>query len=482
MTNPIVQALSWADKTPNVLAITGAGSAITFSSFKSSTKKIASMLRARGVKPGHVVGVRMHGALHGLFVSAIMHEGAVGFAAKEPVLEKYGEHIDFVFSDEADLVSKAKNGVLVDENFLSAADRTNSQIEPNEFESEDSPVHLVFSSGTTGTPKAVSFSVKVLEERLMAAQNNWMHSTPLLCELALDTISGMITFFHSIFNGQTYLVPSSAKENALLINELGVASAHTSPAKLKDLLVELKSLDKELTNLKEIQVVGGLVSGALAAEIIEAFKVKLTIIYGSTEAGAVTKGEFDHSNVQNVGKPLEASEVEIIDENVVQVPIGRDGTIRIKTAYQAKSYWNLKDVQADSFSEGWFYPGDRGRILSTGELQILGRVDEVVNLSGMKVDPGWIDARISSYRGIKDFACFSVPDESRLYEKLAIAIVFDDEINLDNFRNYLIKELGDSSPQAIVRVNEIARNSLGKPNRLKLRLDYMNALGIPQAN
>ena len=477
MVNPIEQAFRWADTQPEKLAIAGANAEIDYRTFKSSVKKIAAMLKSHGVKPGHVVGVRMHGALHGIFVSAIMHEGAVAFAVKGPVLDKYGEHIDFVFSDETLLVAKAAQGVLVDAEFLTQADRLNTNIEPFDLDSENDLVHLVFSSGTTGVPKGVCFTVAELQQRTVAAHDNWMKTKPFFCELALDTISGMLTFFQAIFTGDTYLVPSSAVEDANLIEKYKVSCIKTSPAKLKDLVAAFKEQGNDFSSLKEIQVAGGLLSSELGAEVVSLFGVSLTYLYGSTEVGAVTRGSFDPAMVQNVGSILPTAEVQILDEQGHPLPFESDGAIRIKTTYQSKSYWNLQGSGSSTFRDGWFYPGDRARRIEDGTLHILGRVDEVVNLAGMKVDPGWIDARISRYRGIKDFACFAVPDESLHYEKLAIAVVFDDEISIENFMTHLQKELGDSSPQAIVRVLEIPRNSLGKPNRLQLRQDYIQAMG-----
>jgi acyl-coenzyme A synthetase/AMP-(fatty) acid ligase len=355
----------------------------------------------------------------------------------------------------------------------------NATIQPNEYESEDSLAHLIFSSGTTGMPKGVCFTIRDLQERAEAAGNSWMPSKPFLCQLAQDTVSGAITYFHSIFNGETYFVPGSDKEDAELIAEMKVTAIQTSPAKLKDLL---SNDPRQLDSLEVIQVAGGLLSSQLAEDSRKQLGVELVYIYGSTEVGLVAKGTINPDDTQTVGSVVSSCQVQILDELGHELPFDSDGTLRVKTNYQSRKYWKVADSGSSSYVDGWFYPGDMARLSKDGTLKVLGRVDEIVNLSGVKVDPGFIDTQISRYRGIKDFACFAIPDEIQLSEKLAIAIVFDEEINIDNFITHMRSHLGDSYPRAVVRVKEIPRNSMGKPNRLELRAKYLEGTGDRASN
>jgi acyl-coenzyme A synthetase/AMP-(fatty) acid ligase len=476
MVNLINKIFAIADLQPKALAVKGAGVEYDFQYFKKSVIKVAALMRSSGVAPGHVVGLRMHGSLQAIFSLAVMHEGAVAFSAKAPILTKYRNDIDFVFSDEHALVLMAKNGILVNPDLLIKAEGLSAQIQPHEYESENSLVHLVFSSGTTGVPKGVCFTSADLERRTSAANDNWMPSKPFLCELGLDTVSGMQTLFYSLLSGETYLLPSSAEANAKLIYEMQVRSIKTSPAKLRDLLEQFSESKSLAESLIEIQVAGGLLSSQVGTEIANTLGVKLTYLYGSTEVGTVTKGNFSPVDPRRVGDVVSSAVVQIVDDNGVALPFESEGVLRIKTSYQANGYWKLQDSGSSSFRNGWFYPGDRAKVSENGTMHVLGRVDEVVNLAGIKIDPGWIDSQISSYRGLKDFACFAIPDENLLVDKLAIAIVFDSEINFPNLIEYMNSSLGESAPQAVVRVLEIPRNELGKPNRLKLRADFVDAL------
>lgn len=477
MVNPIRTVFHWADSDSKKIAITGAGAEINFALFRSSVVKVAALMRKQGVKPGSVVGLRMHGGLYAVFAAAVMHEGAVAFAAKATIVTKYRDDIDFVFSDEQELVGLAKNGILVNTDFLLEAERINTDIQPNEFDSEDSLAHLVFSSGTTGIPKGVQFTVKDLEQRTAAAKVNWMPQDPFFCQLAIDTVSGAISLFHSLFNGETFFISGSTENDLELIEKHGIASIQTSPAKLKDLYEKANQQQSQLRSIREYQVAGGLLSERLGAEIASMSGVTLTYIYGSTEVGLVAKGQFSPSDPQLVGIVVSSAEVQIFDESGAVLEFNKEGTLRIRTSYQSRTYWKLDNSASSAFSDGWFYPGDTAKLSSDGKLWILGRIDEIVNLSGMKVDPAWIDARIAGYRGIKDYACFAIPDENLLFEKLAIAIVFDEDIQIDSFMQFLKSELGDNSPQLVVRVLEIPRNSMGKPSRIQLRDDYLRATG-----
>jgi acyl-coenzyme A synthetase/AMP-(fatty) acid ligase len=324
----------------------------------------------------------------------------------------------------------------------------------------------VFSSGTTGTPKGVPFTLGDLKVRAAAARANWMPHLPFLSELGLDTVSGMQTYFWSLFAGKTYLLPGNAADDVAHIERAQVQSIKTSPAKLKDLVAAVRATDADVSSVKTVEVAGSLLSPQLASAFAQVFDAELVYLYGSTEAGTITRAVYDPTDSQRVGRVVPTARVEIVGENDVPIPTGETGAVRLQSDYQATRYWP-PTTSPTAFRDGWFYPGDSGFLDTDGTLVITGRTDELINASGLKINPAWVESHIGVYRGVSDFACFALPSDDGTSE-LALAFVAKDDINVDRFIAFLRDQLGDNSPRHVFRTKDIPRNSLGKVARMEL--------------
>jgi acyl-coenzyme A synthetase/AMP-(fatty) acid ligase len=404
--------------------------------------------------------------LNTVFLAALMHEGAVSFVARGNIVEEYATSIDSLYSDDPVFAARVAGGVHVSPQWLETAARLNPRIEPNDFPDDDSLVHLVFSSGTTGTPKGVPFTLRDLKVRTAAARENWMPHLPFLSELGLDTVSGMQTYFWSLFAGETYLLPGSAADDVAHIERARVQSIKTSPAKLNDLVAAVRAQQADVSSVKTVEVAGSLLSPQLAAAFAQVFDAVLVYLYGSTEAGTITRAVYDPTDSQRVGRVVPTARVEIVDEKDVPIPSGETGAVRLRSDYQATRYWPPTSSPT-AFRDGWFYPGDSGFLDTDGTLVITGRTDELINASGLKINPAWVESHIGVYRGVSDFACFALASDDGTSE-LALAFVAKNDINVDRFIAFLRDQLGDNAPRHVFRTKDIPRNSLGKVARLEL--------------
>ena len=465
--NPLRDVLTNARLDPSRIAIRSAKIEMTAGDFADAVVRIAAKLRADGLAPGSVVGLRMDPILQTAFLAACMHEGVVSFVARPNVVTEYADHIAAVFTDDDVFATRTRRGVHVGAEWLESTARTNAQIEPIDFSNDESMVHLVFSSGTTGTPKGVPFSLKDLRARTSAARDNWMPHLPFFSQLGLDTVSGMQTFFWSLFNSETYLVPGTAESDAHLIHDAGVRSIKTSPAKLKDLIGAVRESNADVSGVVTVEVAGSLLSSAIAESFHDTFAAELVYLYGSTEAGTITRASFDRSDIQRVGRVVPTARVEIVDDSGAPLPAGATGTVRLQSDYQATRYWP-DGTSSGSFRGGWFYPGDAGRLETDGTLVISGRTDELINASGLKINPSWVESQIGDYRGISDVACFGLLNDDDHTTELALAFVSAAEINVEVFVEFLRGQLGDNCPRHFFRVSEIPRNPLGKVVRMEL--------------
>ncbi len=477
--NPVAQIIAHAEAQPEQVALFSNRMQMSYATFLDTVKRVAAKLRGAGVRPGNVVGLKLDPEIQAVFIAAVLHEAAVSFAATKNIIESYAQDIDFVISSTRDWQSTAKNLIVIDSDWLASLASINKKVEPRLFDSQDSLALLVFSSGTTGVPKGVEFTVADVHRRTEAAANNWMPVAPFFSELGLDTVSGIQTYYYALFNGATYFVPINATEDVRLISAAAIGSIKTSPAKLAELSEAAKSSGVRLDSLKQVQVAGGLLSPAVAAALAEVSNAQLIYLYGSTEAGTVTRSPYDAGDPESVGEVVADAEVQITDSNGVAVPTGIAGELRMRTSYMARRYWRAADHLATDdlaaasvpasiaagFNDGWFLPGDTGVLEEGNRLRITGRVDELINAAGIKLNPALIESKLAGYRGILDLAAFGYNVPGDIHKRLGVAIVTAQEISLERFRQHVLDTVAETSDILIVRVAEIPRNALGKPLR-----------------
>jgi len=248
---------------------------------------------------------------------------------------------------------------------------------------------VLFSSGTTGRRKAIGLSWERLQarayENILIGSSAGTRSMPLL---GVDTHMGLMTCLYRWSRGGTlaYGPPELAALPAALptLAPEVLVMATGQLAALLDLMPEGFVMPDT-----EVFVAGGLVSRGLAKRSLARFSRGLTIIYGSTEAAGVTAGRVGMLDAEPdaVGWAYPGREVEILDADGRPAPAGVDGEIRIRGPHVATSYLDDPSASAPVFRNGWFHPGDLGRMLPDGLLCVAGRIDEVMNLGGVKVLP-----------------------------------------------------------------------------------------------
>ena len=451
--NPIDEVLEHSRANPTALAIASADFTMTAGDLADSVLRFAARLRQLGIAKGSVVGVTAHPAIEAVVTLALLHEGAIALSGTPAVLRAYSPNIDVVIADRP--VQTSARTVTVDTEFLSGLGAVSIDIEPAELRDDD-VCRIVFSSGTTGTPKGIEFSVTALLARTDAARRNWMPTDPFMNLLGADTVSGVLSFYWSVWHGVTYFIASTAQSNRVVIERYGVRSVKTSPDRLADLLAVGEGLDLDV-----VLVAGSLMTPTLGARAEAILGITPTYLYGSTEVGTVASGGFDASRPHVVGRLLAGVDFEIVDTTDQQV--AAEGIVRYRTAHTPASYW-LGDGKP--FRDGWFYPGDLGWITEGGELHLSGRATDVVNASGAKFNLAELDVWLAELRIFADAASFSFTDDTGV--AVGIAFVAKPHVGQELVADQLRARFPNLAVKALIKLDEIPRGSLDKVDRAAL--------------
>ncbi|WP_036394121.1 MULTISPECIES: class I adenylate-forming enzyme family protein [Mycolicibacterium] len=326
----------------------------------------------------------------------------------------------------------------------------------------DADALFVFSSGTTGLPKAVRHT----HRGFAAAIEHWRHAlgftsadrmqimTPpshilglLNIAMALDT--GAWLRLHRRFDVDTML---RHIESDRITIEMAVAPIALALAAHPDLG------HYDLSSLRYVMWCATPVSRSVADAVTERSGIRWLTAYGTTELPVIACNPLEATRIDTVGTPVRG----------VDVRIGEDGEIQVRSDSVMAGYLP-KDATAGAFCDGWYRTGDIGFLDDGGYLHITDRSKEMIKVRGFQVAPAEVEAVLHSHPAVSDCAVFGVPDAAD-GEAIVAAVSTHAEVPATE----LIALIGDQlasykRPSRVEFVTEIPRLPSGKVLRRVLK-------------
>jgi acyl-coenzyme A synthetase/AMP-(fatty) acid ligase len=454
---------------PNGVAVEYKNLRLTYRRLRHDVELIASQLHEIGVRQGEVVGVHVTQSLaHWIALLALMRLGAVSVSltnGHKAEIQRLPELSRIVATKSTQLeVPQSVAVIHMDKSWL-----TDARPFPSLPDAElcgRSAGRIFFTSGASGTPKAILLDAETLGRRLSGtAQKSRIHTrSTLWCGLGPDAAYGFTATIAAWMSGANVCLSGARDELYGDLTRIGVNLIIASPAALQSVLISAK--DKFGAPLDgQIIVAGGRLTGRFRDLVRQKLGSDVLIAYGSSETGGVTLADAtmvdDHPG--RVGHVFPDVRVEIVDESDETVAPGEAGYIRIRTGNSATGYLNDPAGSAAHFKKGWFYPGDQGSLSSDSTLTLLGRPVDILNIDGVKVAATEIDAAACTKTGVVDACAVSLPTEIGV-SRLAIAVVAEPEALVGLAEH--VRAAHPSLPQfAIVPVTSIPRSSMGKVDR-----------------
>ena len=338
----------------------------------------------------------------------------------------------------------------------------------------DTVAALLYSSGTTGTPKGIPISHGNLYSNAAALRDTWgftrddvlLHALPfyhvhgLFITLHPAILAGMRLRFHARFDAEEVV---AGLAGASLF--AGVPTYYTR-------LLAAPSFTREVSATIRLFICG---SAPLLASTFDEFAERSGQLilerYGMTETGINTSNPLHGERRSgSVGLPLPGVDVRVVDTQGQVVPQGDIGEIEVRGPNVFRSYWRLPEQTAQAFSaDGYFHTGDQGRFDTQGYLHIVGRSKDMIISGGLNVYPKEIEFELDELPGVVESAVFGVPHADFGEAVIAAVIVrgeFDEAAVMQHLRGRLA---GFKLPKRIVSVAELPRNTMGKVQKSRLR-------------
>jgi acyl-CoA synthetase (AMP-forming)/AMP-acid ligase II len=336
---------------------------------------------------------------------------------------------------------------------------------PRKLDPED-PVCIVLSSGTTGAPKKVLLTRRLLERRtLHAREAEFLRpGARLSCLLPYQSMGGILSALQTWLVAGT-LVFAREIEWAHELSSGGIDNLVATPIHLARVLDSLPNATPRPAALT-IFCGGATPPPALLERLEQRLASETIVAYGTTETGIVTKGTAGTASAagEATGSILPWMRVETVDRDGRPVPLGAEGEIRVAGEDVVSEYCESPEETATYFRGGWYYPGDLGIVDRHGHLTVTGRVDDLINIGGRKLPAAAVEAAVLKIPGVSDAAAFSTVDAEGMSD-LWIAYFSPAPIDVA-----LLQQAVPQVPRIkAARLPFIPRNPMGKIERAALR-------------
>ncbi len=351
---------------------------------------------------------------------------------------------------------------------------------------------ILFSSGTTGTPKGVMLTHRAIIENIGAIIEymkpepadrfyiikTMVHTATLTGELLTGLRAGAgIIAYHPVAPPATILKRIEIMKPTLLF---------VNPSILR-IMLKVRNVSFDLSSIRLVYTSGAVAEKELLMETEQFFpKAAILNVYGLTEAGprVTAQRTGEQTQIGSVGKSIKGVSIIVKDPEGRICKNGETGSVFVKSPSLMRGYWNDLDATHVKIIDGWLDTGDLGYTDEDGELFILGRADDVIIRGSHKIDPHRIENAVRKIQGVINCIVFGIPDTID-GQRVVCSIqkekgtLIEDQKVIAYCRDYLAPyEL----PQIICEWDEIPLTATGKISRKLARDLYLHQNSFDEKN
>lgn len=443
-----------AERTPDSVALVYEHQQLSYQALNQAANQLSHYLITLGIKPAARVGIYLERSSEMLIaLLAVLKAGAI-YIPLDPTFPT--QRLQFMLHDaeislllshtslpspSASLPPRYLTCDLDKLPALSAYPATN----PNIAVALDQLAYSLYTSGSTGQPKAVQILHKAVVNLLQSMRvapgltpdDTWLAVTTLSFDIAV------LELFLPLITGAKLVIMPQSIDPQQLINQIdrhSVSVMQATPAAWQLLLLGGWAGKSDL-----IALCGGeALDHELAGQLLERVQ-QLWNLYGPTETtiwSAVQRVEFPASSaIIPIGRPIANTQFYVLDAQLQPVPIGVIGELYIGGMGLAQGYYNRQDLTAARFIPNPFLPGtrlyktgDRVRHRADGSLAYLGRADYQIKLRGFRIELGEIEAVLMQHPLVQQAIVQVAPTAAdRLIAYLKLSPTAEPTASLDAF-------------------------------------------------
>jgi amino acid adenylation domain-containing protein/FkbM family methyltransferase len=383
-------------------AILAGNTVLTYGGLDRRSAQLADRLRSRGVGPEVRVGLQLPRSPELIVaILAVLRAGGA-YLPLDPSHPQ--ERIDFQLADAG--------AAFV----LTPGDRLGGSVVPYPPPPHSRPAlpdtlaYIIYTSGSTGTPNGVLVPHRGAVHLIRQAATLYgVTPESRILQIASPSFdASVLEIFLALAHGASLFL--AAEEERLMpavlagrLHDSGVTTAVLTPAFLSVLPEE------RLGGLRSVSVGGE----ACPAELAARWAPGRTLLncYGPTEATIFATASVLRGNGKiTIGRPVGGVRAAVVDRALEPLPIGVAGELVLGGMGLARGYASRPEKTAERFApdpragragDRLYHTGDLARLLATGEIEILGRIDDQVKVRGFRIEPGEIEAALRRHPAVR---------------------------------------------------------------------------------
>lgn len=344
--------------------------------------------------------------------------------------------------------------------------------------SDEDPVLLVYTSGTTGRPKgAVLTQRNILWNAINGTHSHDMTSQDvILTNLPLFHVGGLNNqTTPALHAGATVILQRRFEPDTMLqaIESRRPTLTLAVPAVLNALITHPDWPTTDISSLRLLMAGSTTVPTAMI-EQVHARGLPVGQIYGSTETcpiAIVLRAGDAMNKVGSCGKPVPHCQARIIDRDGQDVPAGQPGELLVRGANVFREYWNNPAATEESFLDGWFRTGDIAHQDEDGFYFIDDRSKDVIISGGENIYPAELEQVLAHEHRLTEAAVIGRQDDRWDEVPVVVAVLREGEImSAEDVRALFTDRIARyKHPHDVIFVDALPRNALGKILKFELR-------------
>jgi acyl-CoA synthetase (AMP-forming)/AMP-acid ligase II len=343
------------------------------------------------------------------------------------------------------------------------------------------PFNIIYSSGTTGTPKGIVQPHAMRWQHIVRAPATFKDAVTMIAT-PLYSNTTLVSFLPTLAHGGTAVLLGKFDAASYIRQAARHRATHTMlvPVQYQRIMALPDFDDFDLSSFVFKSCTSAPFSAALKADILKRWPGALVEYYGLTEGGGtcVLVCNMHPDKLHTVGRPVEGHDIRLIDDDGSEVAPGEMGEVVGRSLAMMTGYHGRDDVTSatewfDAEGNRFLRHGDVGRFDEDGFLILMDRKKDLIISGGFNIYPSDLEAVLAAEPGVSDCAVIGVPSEAWGETPVGFYVGAGDRATILEGFNAKVGKTQRLS--ALEKVDELPRNAIGKVLKRELRDQYLAA-------
>ena len=494
----------WAQVQPNAVALHDAGEELRWAQMRDRVERIAAQLVAGGLGRGQAVAILGTSTIpYALVFLAAVRAGGV---AAPLTTSASPDQLAAMVADSGALhlfIDRAKLNELGDgfggtmerivldddlDDWMAPVGTPAPVFDPEPGE----PFNIIYSSGTTGTPKGIVHSHGMRWRQFATTAAAWLNAGLPIRSIAstpLYSNTTMVAFLPALLAGGSVRVMGKFDTVEWLTHAQADRSTITMlvPVQYRRLMDEARLSEFDLAAMALKYCTSAPFPADLKRAVLDRMPGALIEIYSMTEGGVVcllAAHEFP-DKLHTVGRPAPGSELKVLNDEDQEVPPGTAGNLVGRGPAMMSGYKNQPGKTQEGYwtdpatGDVWQRMGDIGRVDGDGFVELVGRAKDMIISGGFNIYPVDLEAELVKEEGVIEAAVIGVPSRRWGETPVGFVTLRAEVRDVATIRDAVNARLGKTQRLAqLHEIEEMPRSHIGKLLKTDLR-DEAERRGLP---